>query len=216
MDVFSNFTSNRIQFMQSTGVIILAAGISERMGSDKLCLKLPSGETFLSYLLSAYQRFGCTPCIVVVNQKTQPHALQIIKSGSVPATVVVNPNPEAGRFLSLQMGLQALKNPTGVFLQNIDNPFVNEELLQHLIANSNAGDFVVPVYGIKGGHPVLLNPKVVNSILLHPDPHTPLNGFLKNFQKAILSTSDRRILTNINTPDDYREYLAEQQADSSL
>ena len=109
MDVFSNFTSNRIQFMQSTGVIILAAGMSERMGSDKLCLKLPSGETFLSYLLSAYQRFGCTPCIVVVNQKTQPHALRIIKSASVPATVVVNPNPEAGRFLSLQMGLQAMK-----------------------------------------------------------------------------------------------------------
>ena len=198
--------------MQSTGVIILAAGMSERMGSDKLCLKLPSGETFLSCLLSGYHRFGCTPCIVVVNQKTQPHALRITKSLSVPATVVVNPNPEAGRFLSLQLGLQALKNPIRVFVQNIDNPFVNEELLHFLIANSNSGDFVVPVHGNNGGHPVLLNPNVVSSILLHLDPHTPLNGFLKNFQKVIVFTSDRRVLTNINTQSDYREYLTEQQA----
>ncbi|HSV88520.1 MAG TPA: NTP transferase domain-containing protein [Bacteroidales bacterium] len=200
--------------MSPEAVVILAAGLSERMGRDKLSLEFGNGNTFLSQILIDYHALGHCQCVVVVNPIGQSRALEIIETAKVPATVVINTSPEAGRFLSLQLGLQALKSADSVFVHNIDNPFVDPALLEKLLKNRPLGDFVVPVYESKGGHPVLLNSYVVQSILMHPDPRTPLNDFLKKFRKATVATADRRILTNINTPDDFREFLAQHQARS--
>ena len=193
--------------MPQTGTIILAAGLSQRMGHHKLSLPFDLKDSFLSNILSGFHAFGCSPVVVVVNPLSEAQAMSIAAGASGAAVVVVNDAPEKGRFRSVQLGLQATGSNYPVFIHNVDNPFVDAQLLQQMLQAASEGDFVVPVFGAKGGHPVLLNPIVAQQIVGCSEPSTALNSFLKSFRKVTVPATDSRILVNINTPEDYRDFL---------
>ncbi|HAJ99973.1 MAG TPA: hypothetical protein DCM62_08105 [Bacteroidales bacterium] len=193
--------------MPQTGAIILAAGLSKRMGHDKLNLPYGSNYNFLSKILAGFHAFGCSPVVVVVNPLSEARARSIAAGASGANFVVVNDAPEMGRFRSLQLGLQATGSNHPVFIHNVDNPFVDAQLLQQMLQAASEGDFVVPVFGAKGGHPVLLNPIVAQQIVCCSEPSTALNSFLKSFRKVTVPVTDSRVLLNINTPEEYRDFL---------
>jgi molybdenum cofactor cytidylyltransferase len=193
--------------MPQTGAIILAAGLSKRMGHDKLNLPFGLNYSFLSNILAGFHTFGSSPVVVVVNPLSEPQA-RTISTGTGGATVVVvNDAPEKGRFRSLQLGLREIGSDFPVFIQNVDNPFVDAVLLQQMLHAAPDGDFVVPVFNSKGGHPVLLNTVVTLQIIRCSEPSTALNSFLKAYRKVTVPATDSRILLNINTPEDYRDFL---------
>jgi len=193
--------------MPQTGAIILAAGLSQRMGHDKLNLPFGPNYSFLSNILAGFHAFGCSPVVVVVNPLSETQARLIAADASGATVVVVNDAPEKGRFRSLQLGLKETVSHHRVFIHNVDNPFVDVQLMQQMLQAAPEGDFVVPVFGAKGGHPVLLNPVVAQQIILCEEPSTALNSFLKAYRKVTVPATDSRVLLNINTPDEYRDFL---------
>ncbi len=94
--------------------VILAAGESTRMGTDKALLPWPpaapgappAGQTFLSAAIQALDPFS-DKVIVVVGKNENNLAPVVYANG---ASLVRNPDPDRGQFSSLQVGLQEVLN----------------------------------------------------------------------------------------------------------
>src|SRR3979411_2630305 len=94
--------------------VILAAGASSRMGTDKALLprpppaagQLPSGHTFLSAAIHSFSL--STDFIVVVAGKNEAALAPIAYANG--ASIVINPDPSRGQFSSLQLGVSELLN----------------------------------------------------------------------------------------------------------
>ncbi|MBL0126460.1 MAG: nucleotidyltransferase family protein [Flavobacteriales bacterium] len=58
--------------------------------------------------------------------------------------IICNPDPDLGRAHSLRLGLAALPSVRYCFVQNIDNPFVDPELIGALYAAREQAPYVTP------------------------------------------------------------------------
>ncbi|MCD4735244.1 MAG: NTP transferase domain-containing protein [Bacteroidales bacterium] len=188
---------------QRSSVIILAAGRSVRMGKPKIALQFSEEDTFIDHIIKVYQKFGVHKIILVVNDL----AVQNISRDEDQLIFVVNPYPEFGRFYSIRLGLKEL-GPSPVFIQNVDNPFVNPGLLMMLEAGIKDGDFSTPVYKSHGGHPVLVSGRIVPKLINDFNKDDRFDEVLKLFDRRIVNVNDPYITVNINTPEDYEEYFA--------
>lgn len=133
--------------------IVLAAGLSRRMGRSKL--DLPWGDTtLLGHVVDLIQSDLGWPLVVVRGPVAE----------DIPgAEMVHNPQPERGLANSLKLGVKAAMNLAGenpaiaVFLA--DQPFVTAEdaiaLWRALQAEDGCGA-VRPRYQGEAGHPVIL------------------------------------------------------------
>lgn len=187
--------------------VILSAGNSGRMGSHKALLQFDESRTFIQQLTWVYHLAGVGQIIVVCSP-----ALALVLSDSAdffgcPVELVINSNPEAGRFNSLQLGLERVNNGNCCFFQNVDNPFVSVELLT-LMHESFRGDrAAIPVYSGRPGHPVLLGREIIRKILEAPEPHARIDDFLKASGPEYVAVPFEGILANINTPEEYLKFF---------
>ncbi|MCD4695433.1 MAG: hypothetical protein K8S16_04250, partial [Bacteroidales bacterium] len=93
------------------------------------------------------------------------------------------------------------------FIHNVDNPFVNHCVLQLLFDQLGKGDFAVPVYKGKGGHPVLLSEKIITAIIAEKEHDLNLRDFLKDYSRQEVEVDDETVLVNINTMEEYGNYF---------
>jgi molybdenum cofactor cytidylyltransferase len=151
----------------NTGVVLLAAGESFRLGSPKQLL-VYSGGTLLQHSIEVAQSSHTGSVIVVLgaNADAIKHELK-----NTTVNIVVNPEWKEGMASTIRCGLQTLVelNPQvdAVVLMVTDQPFVTTELLnnlmdlhikeQHSIAASKYGTtFGTPVLFAKRFFPELL------------------------------------------------------------
>jgi molybdenum cofactor cytidylyltransferase len=186
-----------------TSCIILAAGKSERMGELKPFLRFSENLTFLERIIQVYHSRHITNLIIVVNDEVHQRMQKLKSMPNNHSKIIINPFPEYGRFYSIKLAMQELRNDSFVYLQNIDNPFVTEKTLLALKNEICDSDFAVPVFEKQSGHPILLSAGVVTEIAQTKDNNSNLRIILSSFQKHEVEVHDPGILININTPDDY-------------
>lgn len=193
--------------MEKVGAIVLAAGDSSRFGSPKPLLLYDREKTFIEKIIIEYLKFGCHDVVVVLNKATCDimEESRLERIGAV-ARIVINKNPEYGRFYSLHLGCKEISNSDFCFMQNVDNPFVDSKLLE-LIYNDRSAGYTVPHYKGKGGHPVLFSALVVDVIKKESNYELNIKEFLQRFKKKTIDIDNEIVLTNINTPEDYKKYL---------
>lgn len=185
--------------------IILAAGLSTRMGSPKFAMKFDPQKSFLEEIVDRFAEFGCGEIIIVMN-KPGKRLLDKLKV-RFPETVkiVINPHPETGRFSSIKIGLNHSHIQNRIFIHNVDNPFVEVDLLSLLLNNLKQADYCVPIYKNRGGHPILVSEKVAASILKFGQDDMSLKEYLMTFEKKTMETDNPKILINVNSIQDYQE-----------
>ena len=193
------------KFAVQPAVVILAAGISERMGKPKHKLVFSGEETFLDHIIRVYRRYGVSEILLVIGESAGWKSFRPDK----PIKTVINRNPEYGRFHSIRLGLKELKN-IPVFIQNIDNPFVNAGVLVSLKNGLGEEEFAVPVYEGRSGHPVLLSDKIIKSVINDFQSNDRFDEVLKSFKRKDVIVNDPYIGVNINTPEDYKRYFSRQ------
>ncbi|HAW50985.1 MAG TPA: hypothetical protein DCX54_01465 [Flavobacteriales bacterium] len=192
----------------SVGVLILAGGLSERMPYPKPWLRFNSEQTFTEKIVDQYYRFGVDELIVVLNEKySGSQWTEQLSAINNYARIVINGQSEKGRSYSLHLGLELIRDCSYAFVQNIDNPFVDVNLLTLLAANSNEKGYTVPVHQGKGGHPILISRKIIHELRQFSYESLNLREFLKNYPKIEVETSKKEILANINTEEDYKAYF---------
>ncbi|MFH1319174.1 MAG: NTP transferase domain-containing protein [Bacteroidota bacterium] len=189
-------------------VIILAGGRAERMEYPKPYLLFDHSSTFADKIIDEYYNIGCKDVIVVINHefctgKWNKH----FNALSAKAKVIQNHFPERGRLYSVKLGTEEIGDCDHCFIQNIDNPFIDREILSALIENKNQNGYVLPVYQNKGGHPVIISRKIINYIRQTKNINTTLRDVLKLFERKEVKVLRKDILININTQEDYNLYF---------
>jgi molybdenum cofactor cytidylyltransferase len=191
-------------------VIILAAGLSGRMGFPKPFLKWDAKRTFLEKIIAEYISVRSREIIVVMNNEGYckvKNEMPQIESRMLGTKIVVNTEPEKGRFRSVKLGLAAIAEIQSCFIQNIDNPFVNFSLLAGLNTQAESHSYVVPVYEGRGGHPILLGTEIIKYILSLNEADLDLRELLNKFKRTEVETNNKNILININSMEEYRKYF---------
>ena len=194
--------------------VILAAGESSRMGTDKALLPWPpqvegkpvSTETFLSAAIESLML--ATDFVVVVAGRNEAAVAPIAYANG--ASVVVNPEPSRGQFSSLQVGLHEVLNRgrDAAVITHVDRPPVGPSTVQRLrdafeCAAANVWA-VVPEISGKHGHPYLVGRELIEAFLQAP-PTGSARDVEHRYQEHILyvPVEDPFVVLNINTPDDY-------------
>jgi molybdenum cofactor cytidylyltransferase len=136
--------------------VLLAAGMSTRMGRNKLFLDL-GGRTVLDRALSVALAAGLDPLVVVVGHEAD--RVRTVLAGT-PARPVLNPDYAHGLNTSLRTGIAALPDTVaGAVVMLADMPLVDAAMIDALVtawrasgaplAISRYGDVVAPpiLYG---------------------------------------------------------------------
>lgn len=170
------------------------------MGTHKALLRFTENENFLQHIINVYKQAGIKKIIVVKN-----HNIEIKKDGIIydPAHIIENNDPEKGRLYSIQLGVAAVQDAQYCYLQNIDNPCVTKELIEELYNSRLQGEYITPVFGNKGGHPILISAAIIKTIQQLSSHTATLYELLQMFNRYKLNTSDKNCLLNINLLSDY-------------
>jgi molybdenum cofactor cytidylyltransferase len=184
--------------------LILAAGESSRMGTDKALLEY-RGRTFLETIAQALRDAGLERITVVLGH----HAEAIRAATNLEgAEVVVNKNYSQGQTSSLQAGLRALASSDieAVVLCLVDHPAVSAETMDKLIAafQESPHAVIVPTFQNQRGHPVLFARALFDE-LLQLTPETGANTIIRTYRgrTRFVEVEDACILLDIDSPDDY-------------
>lgn len=193
--------------------VILAAGESSRMGSDKaLLLWPPTGgtprpETFLSASIKALSPYS--DMVIVVVGKNEENLAPVIYANG--ACLAPNPLPERGQFSSLQVGLHEVLNRgrDAAIVSLVDRPPVRPATLEKLVsdfgtATANGKWAVVPEYGGKHGHPVILGRELMEVFLKASETANACDiEHLHEQHITYVALDDPFITLNVDTPQDY-------------
>ncbi len=191
---------------KNLSTVILAGGHSSRMGFPKMWLPFNRRFSFLEQIVSQYQKIGCKKIVVVINHNYCNDWLHLVEPLEAKVDFVVNHFPDKGRLYSLKLGLEQVLDSEYTFVQNVDNPFVDQSLLESLYENRSKSGYACPVFQGRGGHPILLTSSCVASLI-----KSPWNQILKEALageiRMNVEVGDERILWNINTPEDYKNRI---------
>jgi molybdenum cofactor cytidylyltransferase len=198
--------------------VILAAGESSRMGTDKALLpwppqaagQPPSKETFLSATIRSLTL--STDFILVVAGRNEALLAPIAYAHG--ASLVTNPDPSRGQFSSLQVGLHEVLNRgrDAAVITLVDRPPVSTAtvlLLRDAYESAPQNIWaVVPEFSGKHGHPYLAGRELMEAFLQAP-PTASAREVEHKYQSHIqyVSVSDPFVARNINTPEDYAALL---------
>jgi molybdopterin-guanine dinucleotide biosynthesis protein A len=120
----------------ATSAIILAGGLSRRMGADKRRLQLwgAAGPSLLAHTVDVVARL-CADVVVVLND---PEAWQ-----SLPARLVPDSYPDGGALGGICSGLVATRHAYALVVA-CDMPLLNPDLLGAMLARPRDYDLLVP------------------------------------------------------------------------
>ena len=137
--------------LEGMSAILLAAGLSRRMGKQDKLLLMQGGKTLLAHAVTLLDSLPCREKILVIS----PQRLARI---TLPKgiCVVINHNPQAGQSESLRLGLEKATGSQYLFL-NADQPFLSLAALTPLLtlAKENVDNIIHPVVNAKPCSPVV-------------------------------------------------------------
>lgn len=189
------------------GAMILAAGLSKRMGKPKLLL--PFGDkTIIETVANNVLRSEADKILVVLGSDAEKVKKKI---KNLPLKIIVNPDYQKGMLSSVQWGFRNLPDNTQAVLVLLgDQPGISATVINKVINayKRTKKGIVIPVYNNNRGHPALIDIKYRKDIKnLNPD--IGLRDLVYNhpedtFEVEVESPS---ILQDIDDPDDYRKEL---------
>ena len=146
--------------MSSVAAVILAAGVSSRMGTFKPLLQI-DGKTMVERVVDSMLMAGANPVVVVTGYRNELVERQL--SGRRVVFVHNVRYVETQMLDSLLLGLAAVPNTARrILVAPADVPLVKEETIRALL--NVAGRFVRPTCGGKGGHPIVIDHTLLPSL----------------------------------------------------
>lgn len=200
----------------SFGGVILAAGESSRMGTDKALLPWPpqaadrptSNDTFLTAAIRSLE--FSTDFVIVVAGANEAALSPLVYANA--ASLVVNPDPSQGQFSSLQIGINEVlsRGRDAAVITLVDRPPARRatiEKLRSTFAHAALGIWaVVPEYAGQHGHPYVVGRELM-TVFLEAPATANARDIEHTHQQHIqyVSVDDPFVAVNVNTPQDYAE-----------
>ena len=208
------------------GVVILAGGASQRMGSPKALLTLPTGESLLNYhvrhaatlnvpimIADNGRDFKVNAKLLIANPK-----LSISHIADYGSTSVVDNTQTEGPLVAIESALQYLVNvndhlerkQSWLMVISCDSLISAYELWQQLSPYTNANttdksiicltdaDHLYPLLGL---YRLNIEPKLRAYI---DSGERKVMGFIKPIAQTVAVLEKQQLLTNFNTPTDFK------------
>jgi len=215
--------------------ILLAAGLSQRFGSQKLLIPYGEGLTIFEHTLRSHLEAGIRPLVVVVSREILerffggnrgPSRCQVSEQAGQPrltletpwgkARAVVNDTPEAGMSTSLKQGLRGLddnEKREGVLVSLADMPKITPEVIRILVERyrKDRVDMVVPTYRGALGHPVVFREPWYRKDIAEIQGDRGLRDLIRSRRGNILFLPwwDDAVVADVDTPEDLNRIFQE-------
>ena len=191
--------------MTRISAILLAAGESKRMGTNKL--SLPWGrKTVLEHCLRVLLSSQVGEAWVVLNKQTWELG-QRLRGPRVK--LVHNPRSQEGMSTSIRKGIQAMgQKSRAVLIALGDHPLLKANTVNALIRAyvEKKGTIIVPVFRGKRGHPVLFDRRYVKELLkLKKD--VGARTLLERHREEVYEVNSKSegVVVDIDTWEEYRK-----------
>ncbi len=206
----------------------MAAGSSERFGSEKLLAQLPSGESLLERALRVHLLSSIFPLILVAS----PSLGSIIGDGAVFSTsklsigkrangwhsfssqwgggrLVINEDFQKGMSSSIHKGLTCLRDEergNGVLISLSDLPLLTAETIDffiHKYFEERIG-ILVPFFNETPGHPVIFDMALFKEDIASIEGDVGLRVLIRNYPERVTRVPwhDDSVTWDVDTPRD--------------
>ena len=189
-------------------MIILAAGLSERMGVFKPLLPV-GGQPAMIRCIEAAKASRISD-ITIVSGHSSMELEAVLRASAPDVRVVHNSGYLDGMFSSARAGVSAIPDGSdGFFLLPADCCAVSADNLMTLMRRfaENDGAYVTrPKFESRRGHPPLIPARYIRPLLSY-NGENGLKGFLSPLPTDEVMMEDRGALLDMDTPEDYAELL---------
>jgi len=179
--------------------LILAAGLSSRMGFPKLLLA-EKNELLFERMIRNLKLINWGEICIVLSDL---HLADLVSERQPEINIIHNQFPERGMISSIRLGLaEAHENAAGILTLPIDHPLVSIETLNAMRNTAESGSVVIPTFQGRRGHPTWWGKSYWNYL---NDTHADngANAILRLLEVKIkeIPVDDDGVLININTPE---------------
>ncbi len=197
--------------------VVLAAGLSSRMGTiNKLVLSV-HGRPLLLHVIDAITHAGIDRVVVVLGHEqklVEPclDSIAVTETDSTGISFVINSDYKKGQASSVTCGLNALSDARGPTLICLgDQPLIKVEHLRVLIEAYNRRKqehIVIPRVNGQRGNPIIISEQVRQRVL--SETHNPdCRRYIDNHPQELLwlDTPETAYITDLDTPEDVQQFL---------
>ncbi len=202
-----------------TSAILLAAGVSRRMGTLKALLDW-QGRPLIIHQIVALRQAGADEVVVVLGHRADELQARIGANRDVYTAgnvhCVTNNNYAEGKTTSIKTGLRAIATDTDrpgtILLLNVDQPRSAGIIRQVLAAHRN-GDgalITIPTCNGRGGHPIAVSRALYQELLDITELTQGMRAVTERRQAATqrVELGAPELLWDVNTPEQYQAALA--------
>ncbi len=192
--------------------VVLAAGHSRRMGTQKLLLPL-AGQPVIARIVDQLLSGSVAPIVVVVGADKARIAAALADRR---VEFVENPDPDGEMLGSVRCGLGALAAQCDAVLVVLgDQPGLTVELVTSLLRafETSGRGMVVPAHRGKRGHPILIAMKYREEIMTCYD-EVGLRGLVQAHAEDVfeVEVASAQMLADMDVPEDYRRAASQLDA----
>ena len=184
--------------------VLLAAGLSGRMGTTKQLLPLKD-KPVITHCIDTIMSSGVSDLVVVLGLNGELIEETISR---LPVNITFNNDPLSDMSESIRTGLHGIDHAsTGVLICLSDHPLVSPDTIRTLMEwhIKEPDKIVLPSYKGRRGHPVLFPRQVAEEIF----QWVTLKQIVRKDDQRIrqCEVPDEGILLDMDTAEDYKEIL---------
>ena len=191
--------------------VVLAAGLSRRMGQAKLLMPV-GGRAIVRYVVESVLAGGVDLVWVVTGPDVEP--IEAALAG-LEVQIAVNPAPEEGQASSLRAGIAALPASVDAVLIALgDQPSLAPSIIPALLAARRTSPklIVAPRYRDGQGNPVLFKREIFPELLRLTGDQGARPIIQKEPTRVEWVELDLPMPPDVDTPDDYEKIRANLRA----
>ena len=181
--------------------VVLAAGISSRMGRPKQTLDV-EGVPMLERVLLTFRRSKVGRVVVVIGAHAEEVRSRVRFADEV---IVENPKFDEGMSGSLKLGLRNVGEADAAFVALGDQPFVRPETVDRMVTayEKTRACIVIPTYRGTRGNPVLFDRSIFPQIEGIRGDVGAKSVVRRNASEVLeVDVRDIGVLADIDTPSD--------------
>lgn len=196
-------------------IVLIAAGLSSRMGGVQKVLHTIGGHTLLYYSLTSALLSGDAVLVTGHNSKEvekEAHRIRDSRDFKNNLTIVYNRDYEKGQYSSTICGIEALNGKQNFALSLGDMPFIRQSDYTNLNAELKNFDALRPFIDESPAHPVFFKSDMREFFMNHKDEKSVRN-LLENYKnvlkiKNLEYTENKKIAVDFDYETDFSRWSA--------
>lgn len=195
------------EVQRPVAAIVLAGGLSRRMGQSKVLMPWAGGRTIIEHIVQQLIQARVDHIAVITGHRSAEVAQKV---APYEVETVHNPDYATGEMLSsVKAGLESLPAHISAAMVVLgDQPRIQPRTVQQVMSAYalGDGDIVAPSYQMRRGHPILIDRKYWRELLALPvdgAPRDVINAHKDAIAYVVVDTDS--VLRDVDTPEAYRE-----------